>query len=176
MQPAADPELVRQARRGDENAFTTLLRPLLEPGFRLAVGMLQDRQLAEDAVQEAAVKAWRKLDRLREGADIRPWFLGIVANECRSARRSGWWRVLKVGGRERTAPAPEEAAIQGLDLRQAMKKLSPDQRLVIVLYFYLDLPLDQVAAIAGASYAAVRARLYRGLRQLKADYAITEMP
>ena len=59
MEHAADPDLVRGARRGDEAAFTSLLRPLLEPAYRLAAGMLQDRPLAEDAVQEAAVKAWR---------------------------------------------------------------------------------------------------------------------
>src|SRR4030088_912220 len=87
MEHAADPDLVRDAKRGDEAAVTSLLRPLLEPAYRLAAGMLQDRQLAEDAVQEAAVKAWRKLHQLREGAEMRPWFLGIVANECRATRR-----------------------------------------------------------------------------------------
>ena len=57
MEHAADPDLVRDAKRGDEAAFTSLLRPLLEPAYRLAAGMLQDRPLAEDAVQEAAMKA-----------------------------------------------------------------------------------------------------------------------
>ena len=53
MERAADPDLVRDAKRGDEAAFTALLRPLLEPAYRLAAGMLQDRPLAEDAVQDA---------------------------------------------------------------------------------------------------------------------------
>src|SRR5437762_12520532 len=90
MEHAADPDLVRAAKRGDEAAFTALLRPLLEPAYRLAAGMLQDRQLAEDAVQEAAVKAWRKINQLREGTEMQPWFLGIVANECRTTRRGRW--------------------------------------------------------------------------------------
>lgn len=176
MEHAANPDLVREARRGDEAAFTALLRPLLDPAFRLAVGMLQDRQLAEDAVQEAAVKAWRRLDRLDEGREIGPWFLGIVANECRTARRASWGRVLKVSSHSQAISSPEETATRGVDLRRALQKLAPDQRLVIVLYFYLDRPFEEIATITGATYAAVRGRFYRGLRELKADYPIAEEP
>ena len=57
--------------------------------------MLKDRNAAEDAVQEAALKSWRRLDRFRYGADLRPWFLAIVANECRSTRRSRWFQVIR---------------------------------------------------------------------------------
>jgi RNA polymerase sigma-70 factor (ECF subfamily) len=174
MEHAADPDLVRDARRGDEAAFTSLLRPLLEPAYRLAAGMLQDRQLAEDAVQEAAVKAWRKIDQLREGTEMRPWFFGIVANQCRTTRRSRWWGVLKIETERRGADAPDEEAVRGVDLRNALKRLRPEQRLVVVLYFYLDLPLEEIATLTHASFAAVRGRLYRGIRELKADFPITE--
>lgn len=174
MEHAADPDLVRDARRGDGAAFTSLLRPLLEPAYRLAAGMLQDRQLAEDAVQEAAVKAWRKIQQLREGSEMRPWFLGIVANECRTTRRNRWWGVLKRETERRSAQAPDEQAVRSIDLRNSLRRLRPDQRLVVVLYFYLDLPLEEIATIAGASFAAVRGRLYRGIRELRADFPITE--
>jgi RNA polymerase sigma-70 factor (ECF subfamily) len=175
MEHAADPDLVRGAKRGDEAAFTALLRPLLEPAYRLAAGMLQDRQLAEDAVQEAAMKAWRKIHQLREGTEMRPWFLGIVANECRTMRRGRWWRVLTIDAERGSAEAPDEKPARGIDLRNALRRLSPEQRLVVVLYFYLDLPLDEIATIAGASFAAVRGRLYRGIRELRADFPITEV-
>jgi RNA polymerase sigma-70 factor, ECF subfamily len=174
MQHAADPDMVRGARRGDEAAFTSLLRPLLEPAYRLAAGMLQDRQLAEDAVQEAAVNAWRKIYQLREGTEMRPWFFGIVANECRTTRRSRWWGVLKIDTERRSAEAPEDQAVRGIDLRNALKRLPRQQRLVVVLYFYLDLPLEEIATITRASFAAVRGRLYRGIRELRADFPITE--
>jgi RNA polymerase sigma-70 factor, ECF subfamily len=174
MEHAADPDLVRDAKRGDEAAFTSLLRPLLEPAYRLAAGMLQDRELAEDAVQEAAVKAWRKIQQLREGTEMRPWFLGIVANECRTTRRGRWWGMLKVDAERTSTESPADAAVKGVDLRNALKRLRPDQRLVVVLYFYLDLPLEEIASVAGASLAAVRGRLYRGIRELRADFPITE--
>jgi RNA polymerase sigma-70 factor (ECF subfamily) len=174
MEHAADPDLVRDAKRGDEAAFTSLLRPLLEPAYRLAAGMLQDRQLAEDAVQEAAVKAWRKIHQLREGTQMRPWFLGIVANQCRTTRRTRWWRVMKIDAEQPGVEAPDEEAVRGVDLRNALKQLRPEQRLVVVLYFYLDLPLEEIATITGASFAAARGRLYRGIRELRADFPITE--
>src|SRR3979411_1910429 len=131
MEQAADPSLVRAAKGGDEAAFTSLLRPLLDPAYRLAAGLLQDRSLAEDAVQEAAVKAWRKLDQLREGSEVRPWFLGIVANECRNTRRGRWWQVLKSDTERSSRQAPEERVAEGLDLRNALKRLRPEQRLVV---------------------------------------------
>src|SRR5439155_26314366 len=87
--------LVQAAKQGDKVAFMSLLEPSLEPGYRMACGMLHDSQAAEDAVQEAAFKVWRKLGQLREGHELRPWFLGIVANECRTVRRSRWRSVLK---------------------------------------------------------------------------------
>ena len=174
MEHAADPTLVRDARRGNDAAFTLLLRPLLEPAYRLAVGMLQDRQLAEDAVQEAAVNAWRKLHQLREGAEMRPWFFGIVANESRKTRRSRWRGVLKIGAEPRRAEAPDDTVVQRLELRSGLKRLRPEQRLVVVLYFYLDLPLEEIATITRASFAAVRGRLYRGIRELKADLTNSE--
>src|ERR1700674_4791894 len=86
--------LVRAAKEGDDAAFEQLLEPLLGQAYRLACGLLHNHQAAEDAVQEAAFKAWRKLAQLREGSEMRPWFLGIVANECRSATRSRWWSVV----------------------------------------------------------------------------------
>jgi DNA-directed RNA polymerase specialized sigma24 family protein len=59
--------LLQDAKQGGQVAFISLLEPLLEPGYRLACGVLHDHQAAEDAVQEAAFKAWRKLSQLREG-------------------------------------------------------------------------------------------------------------
>src|SRR5258708_24150799 len=71
-----------------EATFADLLRPLIEPGFRLAMAMLHDAQAAEDAVQEASFTAWKKLGRIRDRNRLRPWFLGVVANKCRNTRRT----------------------------------------------------------------------------------------
>ena len=82
--------------------------------------------------------------------------------------------MLKIDPDQRGPQAADDVAIRDVDLRNALKRLRPEQRLVVVLYFYLDLPLEEIATIAGASFAAVRGRLYRGIRELRADFPITE--
>jgi RNA polymerase sigma-70 factor (ECF subfamily) len=79
--------LVELARAGDQGAFAVLMAPLLPPGFALAASLSPDPAAAEDALQEALLKAWDRLRQLREEGKLRPWFLGIVVNECRMARR-----------------------------------------------------------------------------------------
>jgi RNA polymerase sigma-70 factor (ECF subfamily) len=158
-----------------ESTFADLLKPLIEPGFRLALAMLHDPQAAEDAVQDASFTAWRKLGRMRDQGRLRPWFLGVVANKCRNFRRNRWTAGVDIGVPEGlSVVSSEEKTLGGADLRRAIARLGHDDRLVIVLYFYLDMPLDEVAAVAGSSVGATRARLYRAVKKLRPDVAIEE--
>jgi RNA polymerase sigma-70 factor (ECF subfamily) len=175
MKLVPEPDNVRRAKAGDEAAFEGLLRPLIDPAYRFASVMLRDAHQAEDVVQEAAVKAWRKLDQLRDGYDPRPWFLGIVANECRSLRRSKWWSMVTIADVPRSVEAPDEQVTLGEDLRQALQRLNRQQRAVLTLHYYLDLPLDEVAAITKQSSAAVRSQLYRALHKLRPTLEIDEV-
>jgi RNA polymerase sigma-70 factor (ECF subfamily) len=168
------PQLMESAAAGDADSFASLIQPLLDPAYRLAAVMLADRSAAEDAVQEASIKAWRKVRQLRgDQKSLRPWFLSIVANECRMTRRQRWWSVLKV------AEVPSSEA--GLDqrstshLHEALLKLSPEDRLPLVLHFYLDLPLNEVARALHASPAAAKSRIYRAARRLRSDLTLEEV-
>lgn len=163
-----DRDLIARARKGDKTAFEELLRPVIDSGAHLAYGMLQDRAAAEDVVQEAALKAWRRLGNVRPGADFGPWFLGIVTNQSRSVRRGRWWSVLRMESPEiRDRSGPEDHAVRGLDVRRALRRLPADQRAAILLHFYLDLPLDAVAATLGISVAGVKSRINRGLKRMR---------
>lgn len=160
-------DLVADARRGDASAFALLLDPLWEPAYRLAYTMLRDRQNAEDAVQESALKAWRAANRLREDtSELRPWFLTIVANQCRSMRRNRWWTISRVAEPQRTGASPAISDDQ-LDLRRALANLNARDREVLALRYYLDLQVDEVARILGISVAAAKSRLHRALRALE---------
>jgi len=153
---------------GDAAAFEAALGPLLDQAHRLATGMLHDSALGEDAVQEAAVKAWRKLDRLRPGSDMRPWFLAIVANECRNVLRSRWRRSVVALDSDRLAAGQlEDAAVTEHDTRRALMALRYKDRLVVVLHFYLDLPVEDLARVLDISPAAAKARLYRAIEHLR---------
>ncbi|MGA7911138.1 MAG: sigma-70 family RNA polymerase sigma factor [Candidatus Dormiibacterota bacterium] len=161
------------AAAGDADSFAVLIEPLLDPAYRLAAVMLADRSSAEDAVQEASIKAWRKLRQLRGDLNsLRPWFLSIVANECRMARRQRWWSVFKLADIPSSASSPEQSATS--DLHGALLKLSPDERLPLVLHFYLDLPMDEVARALHVSPAAAKSRIYRAAKRLRSDLTVEE--
>jgi RNA polymerase sigma-70 factor (ECF subfamily) len=164
--PASE-TLIEVAKQGDSNAFEILLKPLLEPGYRLAGGMLQDHQAAQDAVQNAAFKAWQKLRQLRDGSEMRPWFLGIVANECRSVRRSRWTSVARLVQPVRVEAVPTDVVLSGIELRRALRSLDEKKRLALVLRWYLDLPMDEIAAITGSTVHAVEAQVRRGMHELR---------
>lgn len=153
------------AGAGDEAAFEDLIRPLLEPGLRLAFAMLGNRADAEDATQEAVTRAWRRLGQLRPGAPMRPWFLAIVANQCRSVRRSRWFRVARLPELLRDVAWADPA--ERLDLASALRRLPPTDRQALFMRYYLDLPLAEVAAALGVTEAAARVRLHRACRRLR---------
>src|SRR5215472_1517712 len=156
-----------------EATFADLLKPLIEPGFRLALALLHDPTAAEDAVQEASFTAWRKLGRMADRGRLRPWFLGVVANKCRNARRNKWSSRVELT-EDVSVVSSEEATLRGADLRRAISRLGHDDRLVVALYFYLDLPVDEVATVAGKSVGATRARLHRAIKRLRPDVAVEE--
>jgi RNA polymerase sigma-70 factor (ECF subfamily) len=150
--------------QSDRAGFDALIGPHLEAGYRTALAILRDPDLAHDAVQESAFKAWRKLHQLREGKPARPWFLTIVANQCRSERRTHWWSVIRQAEVE---PAPSETQTDAIDIDRALAKLPADDRLALFLYFYLDLPLDEVGAVLGLSAAGAKTRIYRAAKKLR---------
>lgn len=152
--------------------FEAELRPLIPQALRLAAGMLLDGAAAEDAVQEAALLAWQRQDNRRQGTELGPWFLGIVANRCREARRGRWFRVLKLAEPRPAVPsAPADDAARSLDVRRALQNLPPQERLPLVLRFYLDLPMAEVAAVLGCSLEAAKSRLRRALRRALPELA-----
>jgi RNA polymerase sigma-70 factor (ECF subfamily) len=162
---------LERAKAGDGHAFDELLAPVLDPAFRLAMTMVKDRGAAEDAVQEAAFKAWRALGRFRAGAELRPWFLAIVANECRSVRRSRWWRVVRLGELSSHASS-DDRSVERIDLQAALDRVPQHHLLALTLYYHLDLPIDEVARVLGCSPGGARQRVHRALVALRPGMAV----
>ena len=162
-------------REAMEDSFTDLVGGLVDPAFRLACAMLHDAQAAEDAVQDAAIIAWRKYRKMGDPSRLRPWFLGIVANECRNARRRGWRSRVQLGlPADLSEAGKEEGVVRRADLRHALLQLAHVDRLVVVLFYYFDMPLEEIASISGMSRSAARNRLYRTVRRLRPGIELEE--
>ena len=174
--PLEESELVERARRGDERAYQEIVRAYQGIAFRTAYLVARNAADAEDAAQEAFVKAYRALGRFRRGAPFRPWLLQIVANEARNRRRSAGRRdalVLRAAASEpsgEAAPSPEAALLateQREELLAAIETLPQDQRDTIACRYFLDLSEEETAQVLGVRRGTVKSRTARALERLR---------
>ncbi len=167
-------ELVRRAMDGDHDAFSALVRPEVDRLYGLAGLLLRDRARAEDAVQEALLRAWRDLPKLRDTAKFAPWLRRLVVNAAhdegrRLGRRRG--EVEMKPQHDRAAGDELEPLLDRDELAQAFRRLKEDERTAIALRFYLDLSTADAAASMGIREVTYRSRLHRALRALGAAMA-----
>jgi RNA polymerase sigma factor (sigma-70 family) len=173
--PLDEAELVSRARRGDQAALGALVDAFADVAFRTAYLVTGDAAEAEDAAQEAFVKAYRALDRFRDGSPFRPWLLRIVGNTARNRRRSARrqlglrLRVEADAAHASTTPSPEAGMLADERRRvliDAINALPADDRLVIGARYFLELPEAEIAALAGVAPGTVKSRLFRARRRL----------
>jgi RNA polymerase sigma-70 factor (ECF subfamily) len=174
--PLEDAELVEQARRGDTHAYDALVVRYQDLAFRTAWLITGDTAEAEDAAQDAFVKAYAALARFRVGAAFRPWLLRIVANEARN-RRVAVRRRATLSLRAAAdvsvpaaGPSPEAAVLadeQRRVLIDALNLLREDDRMVIAYRYFLDLSEAEMAEVLGCARGTVKSRLARALARLR---------
>jgi RNA polymerase sigma factor (sigma-70 family) len=174
--PLEEEELVERARNGDVTAYEQLIRTYQDLAARTAYVITGGAADAQDAAQEAFIKAYYSLGRFRAGAPFRPWLLRIVANEAinrrRSARRQVGLALRTAEGRlqDDAVPSPEGAALAQDDHRRlvaAMNHLRPEDRLVIAYRFWFDLSESEMADALGCARGTVKSRLSRALARLR---------
>jgi RNA polymerase sigma-70 factor (ECF subfamily) len=172
MQGLAAGQLVRQATGGDLGAFEELIRRLQRRVYGFAYQHLRDPDEAHDLAQEIFVKLYRNLDRYDVDRPFEPWFWKLAANTSINYRR-------------KRVPLPAEAGEELADdssalprhdpaLVQALSQLDPSYRLPVLLHYYADLSLEQVAHSLNSSVPAIKSRLHRARAQLRNTLAEAE--
>jgi RNA polymerase sigma-70 factor (ECF subfamily) len=168
--------LVAQAKAGDQQAYARLLARHQSLAFRAAYLVTGSAAEAEDATQEAAVKAWLALDRFRTGAPFRPWLVQIAVNEARNRRRAAGRRA---GLAVRLNPSPtgpdsvpsaESVALAGeerSELAAAVARLREDDQLIIAARYFLGLSEAETAIALRLRRGTVKSRLSRALGRLQ---------
>jgi RNA polymerase sigma-70 factor (ECF subfamily) len=173
--------LVERARSGDHEAFADLAAASFDRLYALATLILRDGDRAEDAVQESLVAAWRDIRALRDVEAWDAWLHRLTVRACyRVAGRERRRRVVEV---HVDAPVDQASAhdfaasLADRDvLERAIARLPIDQRAVLVVHFYLDLPLTAAADVLGIPVGTAKSRLHYGLRSLRASLDAPPVP
>ena len=165
-------ELVHRAKGGDAEAFDALARMVGDRCLGIAVRILRDFHLAEDAVQAALITAWIELRTLRDPSRFEPWLHRILTNACYAeARRRTRWsegiRILPVAG---TYGPDDYLTVDDRDLlERAFRRLTLEQRAVLVFHHYLGLSISEVAARTDLPVGTAKSRLHHATRALRAS-------
>ena len=177
MQIPGEEALVERARRGNPDAFEALVHAYQSLAFRTAFLIAGDAADAEEAAQDAFVKAHRALGRrFRSGEPFRPWLLTIVANEARNRRRTRGRRsalALRAAAEpDARGDDPERAALETERRQQlltAVERLRDEDRDVLTCRFFLELSEEETAAALRIARGTVKSRTHRALVRLEAE-------
>ena len=163
-------DLVEAAQRGDHEAFELLTAAAGDRLFGFARLVLGDAHYAEDAVQDALVGAWRGLPVLRDPDRWDAWLHRLIVNACadhgrRRMRRVAEVPLLPTGA----APGDDAKAIDDHDqLDRGFQRLKPHHRAAIVLHFYMDLSMAEVADALGVPVGTAKSRVHYAVEALRA--------
>lgn len=166
-------DLVLTARDGDHEAFATLARSALDRLYRTARLILRNDDSAADAVQEALVSAWLHIRAVRDPDRFDAWLNRLLVRSCyREARRARRIRAMEVDVEEihvaAFADVPRSTALRD-EIERGFRRLTPEQRAVLVLHHYLDLADGEAASILGVPIGTFKSRLNRASVALRAS-------
>jgi RNA polymerase sigma-70 factor (ECF subfamily) len=166
-----DPSLVSRAQQGDEEAFALLAVAVGNGLLAVAHRILRDVDLAKDATQQALLNIWRDLPQLRDPARFEAWSYRVLVRTCytegsRSRARSYAPRLLAVDPTQEADPLRD---VHDRDqLERAFRRLSVEHRAVVVLHYYLDQSIDEIAETLGVPAGTVKSRVHHAMRGLRA--------
>lgn len=164
-------DLVGQAMAGDLDAFTELGRRWIDRLYAVACLILRDSEMAADATQEALIAAWRDMAGLRDPSRFGAWIHSLVVHACyREARRTRRRRTVEIQARPTTIewPDPARSLADRDELARGFERLTPEQRALVVLHYYLGLPMHETALALSLPVGTVKSRLFRTTQQLRA--------
>jgi RNA polymerase sigma-70 factor (ECF subfamily) len=171
-------DLVERAKRGDHDAFAVLVGASVARLDAAARLILRDSELARDAVQEGFLRAWRNLPGLRDPARFDAWLHRLVIHSCIDVTRRRRRRPIEVELTPLDGPAFGDIASAIADrelLDLALRHLDPEWRAVVVLHYFLGMPLTDVATTLGIPLGTAKSRLHRSLKAMRAAIATDEV-
>lgn len=161
-----------RAREGDRNAFSELAARSIGRLTAVARMILRDEYAAQDAVQDTYIEAWRSLPGLRDPDKFDAWIRRLLVRTCfdgiRRTKRRGALEIRMTPGDEPAIPGGERGLAIRDQLERGLARIPAEQRAVVVLVYYLDLPLADAAHAMGIPVGTTKSRLNRAMQALRA--------
>ena len=150
---------VKLAKKGNHEAFIKLIKPLELQMYNIAKAILRHDEDCADAMQEAILKAYKSLPSLRHALFFKTWLFRILINECNTIlrKKSQFVPLLNLDEAKHVTTIPEV----NIDLREAVYRLEEVSRTIVILHYFRDLPLRQIAEMLDLKEGAVKTRLHR---------------
>ena len=164
---------IERARAGEREAFARLIESYQTPIYNLTYRMLGDAGEAEDAAQEAFLRAYTRLSLYDPRRPFKTWLFSIASHHCidRLRKRRLTWLSLDeplppnlASAVAEPNPGPEERAVrseQAAAIQQVLARLSPEDRAVIVMRYWYDFSYEEISQATGSTVSAVKSRLHR---------------
>jgi len=175
MAGTADRELVgivESAAEGDEIAFGRIVDAYQEQMYCICVVVCRDRTMAEEAVQSAWSRIWQRLGSIREPEKLRPWVVSVAVNEAKQLlrkRRRRSEHEVPVDASDKPGGIDPATRIDGVDLRDAMRRLDPDDRALLTMRYVFGFNATELSTAVGLSPSGTRTRLERLLARLRQE-------
>ena len=172
MNESQEAALIQRCQVGDTEAFRTLVEQYRSVLFGTAYLMIRDRGLAEDAVQEALIQIWRHLSTFRFKSNLKTWMVRIVVNEVKQQLRKKRVPTVSLEQAPEVVKDPDKAEItmirneENQHLRQVLEVLPREQREAVVLRYFSELTVPEIAAVTGQREGTIKSRLSRALSHL----------
>lgn len=160
---------VRRAQAGSQASFINLIKQFELQMYNVARSIVKKDEDCADAMQETVLKAYKSLINLENPSFFKTWLFRILINECNMILRERA-KVVAIDKEERAYPNSSSTA-EKIDLREAVYQLEEVSRTIVILHYFRDLPLRQVAELMDLTEAAVKTRLHRA-RHTLADWLV----
>jgi len=167
---ADDEDIIRQVLNGERSAYALLVDKYKDRVFSLALSIVRNRELAEEIAQDVFVKAYRSLDKFRKKAGFSTWIYRITYNTAVSETRKKKYKTYSIENMEQPDDDPdkkEEKEEQYRLLEKAVSALAPEEKLIITLYYFEEMKVEQISEITGLTVSNTKVKLFRIRNKLK---------
>ena len=167
--------LIKRAQKGDKESFSKIILQIKDEAYKIAYCYLRDENDSIDAVCDAVEKALLNIRKLKQPKYFKTWFMRIVINECKMQLREKQKVIHSADELYESEDRRGATSEDGIDLKECLKKLSENDRILIYMKYYMGYTLEEIAESTGIPTGTVKTKIYSNLKLLRKQLEVKEV-